>query len=411
MDAAVEPRLTRARALRAFRSRDFRLLWGGQTVSLVGDGAFLIALGWKTTQVTGRASSLAILLALHGLALLTTLLLGGALADRYPRRLLMIASDLTRFGTIAALAIVDATGNLGYPLMLGLAFVFGLADGFFYPAFGGIVPLVVEGHDLPSANTLIGVSRQGSFVVGPALAGGIYGIAGSSAVFGFDAATFLVSAGLLALARPRAFEPEESAGTWASIVDGARYVASVPWLWIGIAVTSVVLMVALAPFQALMPKFVEEHFHRGVGSYGTLFALQSLGMAIGTVVFGQLQPGRRRIAQIFGFLALNDLFVIGMALTASFAASAALMTVRGVLIGYAISIWGTLLMQEVPESKLSRVTSLDFFGSTGLLPVGYALTAGLSQALRPTTILLAGFSLAAVLWSTPLAFRRVRQAA
>src|SRR5919198_137237 len=144
MEAAVEPRpVSRARALQAFRSRDFRLLWAGQTVSLVGDGAFLIA------------------------------------------------------------------------------------DGFFYPAFGGIVPLVVESHELASANTLIGVSRQGSFVVGPALAGAIYGLAGSPAVFGFDAATFLVSAGLLALARPRAFEPEESSSTWASIVDGARYVASV----------------------------------------------------------------------------------------------------------------------------------------------------------------------------------------
>src|SRR5438105_11765322 len=105
-------------ALAAFRSRDFRLLWAGQTVSLVGDGAFLIALGWKTTQVTGKASSLAILLALHGLALLSTLLLGGALADRYSRRLLMIASDLARCATIAGLAAADATGHLGYPLML-----------------------------------------------------------------------------------------------------------------------------------------------------------------------------------------------------------------------------------------------------------------------------------------------------
>src|SRR5205814_5771598 len=128
--------------------RDFRLLWAGQTVSLVGDGAFLIALGWKTTQVTGRASSLAILLMLQGLALLATLLVGGALADRYPRRLLMIGSDLARCATIGAFAIADATGHLGYPLMLALAFLFGLADGFFYPAFGGIVPLVVESHEL-----------------------------------------------------------------------------------------------------------------------------------------------------------------------------------------------------------------------------------------------------------------------
>src|SRR3954447_2460860 len=98
--AAEREPVTRARSLRALRSRDFRLLWAGQTVSLVGDGAFLIALGWKTTQVTGKASSLAILLMAHSLALLSTLLVGGALADRYSRRVLMIASDLVRCGTI-----------------------------------------------------------------------------------------------------------------------------------------------------------------------------------------------------------------------------------------------------------------------------------------------------------------------
>ena len=68
-------------------------------------------------------------------------------------------------------------------------------------------------------------------------------------------------------------------------------------------------------------------------------------------------------------------------------------------------------MKQVPESKLARVTSLDFFGSTGLVPLGYALTAGLSQALRPETILLVGFSLAAFLWVSPLVAPKVRSAA
>src|SRR5437867_10508793 len=200
--SASEPRL---RALGAFRSRDFRLLWSGQTVSLVGDGAFLIALGWRTTALTGKSSSLAIVLMVHGLALLTTLLIGGALADRYSRRTLMIVSDLARCAVIAALAGIDASGHLTFGILLAGAALFGLGDGFFYPAFGGIVPLVVESHELASANTLIGVSRQGAFVVGPALAGGIYGAAGSSSVFGFDAASFVVSAALLFLARPRVF--------------------------------------------------------------------------------------------------------------------------------------------------------------------------------------------------------------
>src|SRR5581483_11619626 len=195
--------LRRTRLLLAFRSPSFRLLWAGQTVSLIGDGAFLVALGWRTTQLTGKSSSLALVLMVQGIGLLTTLLVGGALADRYPRRALMILSDTARCTTMVALTVADATGHLSLGVLLGLGFAFGLGDGFFYPAFGGIVPLVVETGELASANTLIGVSRQGAFVLGPALAGGIYGFAGPPAVFGFDAGTFLVSAALLVLARPR----------------------------------------------------------------------------------------------------------------------------------------------------------------------------------------------------------------
>lgn len=407
----MEARLPRARTLRAFRSRDFRLLWSARTVSLIGDGAFLIALGWRTTELTGDESALAIVLMAHGLALLTTLLLGGALADRYSRRGLMIASDVARLAIIGGLAGVDAAGHLSFPLLLAFAVGFGLADGFFYPAAGGIVPLVVDSHELASANTLIGVSRQGSFVVGPALAGSIYGLAGPATVFGFDATTFLLSALLLLPVRERAFEREPSEGTLRAILDGARYVAGVPWLWVGIAITSVVLMVAMAPFQALAPVFVQEQFGEGVGAYGLLFAFEAAGMTAGMIVFGQVNPRSRRIWQIFGFLTLNDVFAVSMTLQHAYAAAAVLMALRGVLIGYAIGVWSTLMMERVPESKLARVTSLDFFGAVGLLPVGYALTAAVSQTVAPATMLTIGFTLAGVGWALPLLVRRVRDAA
>jgi MFS family permease len=146
-------RFAHARALQALRSRDFRLLWSGQTVSLVGDGAFVIALGWRTTEVTGRSGAFALVLMAQGLALLATLLVGGALADRHSRRLMMIGSDLVRCAVIGALAVTDATGHLTFGLLLAFAVAFGLGDGFFYPAFGGIVPLVVERHELGSAGS------------------------------------------------------------------------------------------------------------------------------------------------------------------------------------------------------------------------------------------------------------------
>ena len=400
-----------ARVLGALRSRDFRLVWGGQTVSLVGNGAYLIALGWKTLELTGSAGSLALVFMAEGLAMLATLLIGGALADRYDRRALMILSDLARFGVVAALAVTDATGNLSFPLLIVFAVGVGLGDGFFHPAFGGIVPLVVDARTLPSANALIGTSRWGSFVVGPALAAAIYAPAGSATVFALDALTYLGAAALVWPARPRAVEREAGEGTMREIAAGVRYVAGITWLWMTIALAAVVLMIGLAPFQSLFPKLVEDHFGRGVGTYGVLFALQSAGMVVGTLVFGQANPRRHRVVLTYGAWALNDVCVIALVLSASVELAAVLMTIRGFLIGFGVALWETLLMELVPEDKLSRVVSLDFFGSWGLTPVGFALTAILSRFFGPREILLAGFSLALVFWLSALSLRRVRSAA
>ena len=157
----------RVRIFHALRYRDFRLLFAGQTVSLIGDAAFLTALGWKTYTLVG-SGRFGIVLFCQATALLTTLLIGGALADRISRRKMMIASDLARFVAVGALAAVDASGHLNFTWIIVLSVLMGLGDGLFYPAFGGMVPLVVEPGAIPSANSLIGVARWGSLLVGPA---------------------------------------------------------------------------------------------------------------------------------------------------------------------------------------------------------------------------------------------------
>jgi MFS family permease len=258
--------ISRTRFLHAFRHRDFRLLWTGQTVSLIGDAAFLTALGWKTFTVAG-SGKLGLVLSVQAAGLLTTLLIGGALADRYERRKLMVLSDLWRFGAVGALALLDATGHLGLSSLLLLALLMGLGDGFFYPAAGGMVPLVVDAGHLPSANSLMGVARWGSFIVGPSLAAFLYQGAGSAWVFALDALTFVLSAALMVLARPRFTQPSARQGTYREIVEGGRYVAGVPWLWVTISLFAVVLMLQLAPQQVLMPKLIHDHFGRSGGAY------------------------------------------------------------------------------------------------------------------------------------------------
>src|SRR5439155_12404416 len=230
---------------------------------------------------------------------------------------------------------------------------------------------------------LIGVSRQAAFVVGPAIAGGIYGAAGSSAIFAADAASFLVSASFLAPARPRTYEQAPVEGVRRELGAGLRYVVRVPWLWRTIATFSLGLMIAYSALQVLLPQLVAQKWHGGVGSYGLMFTLQGVGMVVGSVVLAQTAPSRRRGPLIYSLLTLNNVFGVLLGLSPWFVGGALLMIGRGFCIGFGITLWDTTVMQRVPPQMLARVISMDWFGSLGLLPAGLGFWAGLSGVASP----------------------------
>jgi MFS family permease len=398
----------RLRILDALRQRDFRLLFAGQTISQIGDAAFVVALGWRAFTLTHEASSLAIVLLVESAAVVATLLVGGVLADRYSRRTLLIVSDLARATVVAGLAAVDASGNLSFGILIGFVALQGLGSGLFQPAFGGIVPLLVDTAQLGSANALIGISRQAAFVIGPAIAGTVYGTAGSAAIFAVDAASFVVSAALLWLARPRAYEPPPAEGFRQELASGFRYVASVPWLWITIGMFSLVVMVGYAAFQVLLPKLIEEEWNGGVGSYGLLFTLQGVGMVIGSIVLGQVSPSHHRGPLIYSLFVVNSCATAVLALSPWFGAAAVLSVLRGACLGFAITLWDTMLMQRVPEQMLARVISMDWFGSLGLLPAGLGLWAALSDVAPPSTLIAASSAFCAAAFLLASTSRHVR---
>ena len=398
----------RLRVLEALRHHDFRLLFTGQTISQIGDAAFIVALGWRAFTLTHKASSLGIVLMVEALGLVATLLIGGVLADRYSRKVLLISSDGARAAVIAALALVDATGHLRFGLLVAFVALHGLGSGLFQPAFGGILPLLVEEPSLGSANALVGVSRQAAFVVGPALAGTIYGLAGSSAIFAADAASFVASAAFLAFARPRAYEPAPAEGLRRELSAGFRYVIKVPWLWITISTFSVVLMVGYAAFQVLLPKLVEQEWNGGVGSYGLLFTLQGVGMVAGSVVLAQTAPARRRGTLIYALFVCNSTLGALLGLSPWYAGAALLQVGRGFCIGFGITLWDTMVMQRVPPHMLARVISMDWFGSIGLLPAGLAIWAGLSGLAAPGTLIAASSAFCACLFLAGLLDPRIR---
>ena len=399
---------SRLRVLDALRHRDFRLLWAGQTVSQVGDAAFVVALGWRAFTLTHKASSLGIVLMVESFGLVATLLIGGVLADRYSRKLLLIGSDAARAAVSGALAALDATGHLSFGVLIAFVALHGLGSGLFQPAFGGIVPLLVEEPSLGSANALVGISRQAAFVVGPALAGGIYGLAGSSAIFAVDAASFVVSATFLVFARPRVYERGPAERLRRELTTGFRYVVQVPWLWITIGTFSLVLLVGYAALQVLLPKLVEQAWHGGVGAYGLLFPLQGVGMVFGSVVLGQTAPTRRRGTMIYGLFVANSAFGVLLGLSPWYGGAAALQVGRGFCIGFAITLWDTMLMQRVPQQMLARVISMDWFGSLGLMPAGLGIWAALSGLAAPGTLIAASSAFCTALFLLGLSDRRIR---
>jgi MFS family permease len=406
---AVSAVPSRARVLQAFQSRDFRLLWTGQAISLLGDTAFIVALGWRTYTLTGSPRSLGYVLTLQGVGLLSTVLVGGALADRYDRRTLMLVSDAARFAIIGSLAAIDATGHLSIGPLCGLAFLEGLSTGFFTPALGGLVPMIVEEPGLGSANALLGMARQGSLLIGPTFAGLLYGFAGSTVVFAFNALSFLASFAFVWATRPPRAEPAEAQGTLREIWAGIRYVRSVPWLWVTITLFSVVLMFQWASIQVLTPKLVREHFDLDVGAYGLVFSTIGAGMILGALVFAQRNPRRRRGLLSYLIWMLNSLLVIVFALSPWFPLALAASFLRGACIGFGIAVWETMLMELVPRNMLSRVVSLDWFGSLGLTPFGLLFVGAISGLAAPGTLIALGAVVALGIIAYGLTFREIRE--
>jgi len=405
---ATAPAPSRARVLQAFKSRNFRLLWTGQAISLLGDAAFVVALGWRTFDLTGSARSLGLVLTFQGVGVLTTVLVGGALADRYDRRTLMLVSDAARFVVIAALAVLDAGGHLTIHSLAAIALVEGLATGFFTPALGGLIPLVVEDARLGSANALIGIARQSSFLIGPSVASLLYGLAGATVVFGFNACTYLVSFAFVFATRPRQQERASDDGTLRAIREGFRYIAGVPWLWITICLFAFVLMLQWASIQVLTPKLVREHFDLGVGAYGLIFSLIGGGMIIGTFLFGQLGLHRRRGLISYLIWIANSALVILFALSPWYPLAASAAFLRGICIGFGVTIWETMLMELVPRHMLSRVVSLDWFGSLGLTPFGLLLMGGISDLAAPGTIIALAAAISICIIALGLTSKQIR---
>jgi DHA3 family tetracycline resistance protein-like MFS transporter len=363
------------------------------SISLVGDGVYFVALAWQVYDLSDSPTALSVVGLAWTLPLALFVLLGGVVTDRVERRRVMIAADLVRALAVAVIGILSLTGAIELWHLIVMAAVFGTGDAFFGPAFTSIVPQIVPRELLLQANALDQFVRPlGFMLLGPALGGWIVATFGPGEAFIFDAATFLASAAALALLSPRPLAArEEATSMLRDVRDGFAFVRARPWLWATLVAAAIFLLAYWGPIDVLVPYRVRNELGGDAGDYGLVLASGGLGAIAAAAFVGRRGLPRRHISVMYFAWGFGALTLAGLGLGTAVWQLMGFMFFESALFTAGILIWGTLLQTHVPGALLGRVTSLDWFVSTSLVPVSFALTGPVSGAIGvQTTLVLAG---------------------
>jgi MFS family permease len=395
--------------VRPLRLRDFRLLWLGMSVSLVGDGIFLVATAWTAYSLWNAPEALSLVGIAMTVPTIACLLVGGVVSDRFDRRRVMLWSDAGRGLAIAVLAAFAFAHQLTFPVLCGVVSVYALGAGFHTPAFEAIVPSLVPAELLPQANSLDQFIRPVAMrLVGPACGGFVVGLLGAGTAFAVDAASFGVSALSVAALRPVASGLAEPSSTLSAVRDGLRFVGRNAWLWATLASAAVTYLLFLGPTEVLLPFVVKNQLHRSAGDLGLVLAAGGAGALGAAAWMGQRREPRRPLTFTYACWAVATLAVAGYGLARSVPQLMLACLVFNALEAAGTIVWATIKQRHVPAELLGRVSSLDWLISISLLPVSYALTGPVSSAVGvQTTLELVGV-IGAVITFVALFLPRVR---
>lgn len=391
----------RLQILAPLRHRDFRLLFIGQAVSVAGNQMYAVALPFQILALGGTPLQLGAGFTFFAAAQLLTILFGGALVDRFPRRRVILTMDFLSALVVAAVAGLGLTHHLQIPELYVMSAFFGATFSFYTPALSAIMPELIPADVLVPGNALRGISSQSSRIAGLLLAGLVVTASGPPWAFAVDAATFAFSFIVFWFSRPPQREPAARKPILAEIREGVAYTFSVTWIWVSIVGFAATNGFFFAGFTVAMPLLVLKALHGNPATYAAINAVAAAGELTGGLVVGNLHF-RRLLLGTYVFSALLGVAfaVIGVAPVLAF------VFVGGFAFNFCIVIanthWESALQKYVPPGLLGRVTSVDFFGSFLVGPIAPVIAAALLLHYSPGLIFVIGGLLAALYWTVAL---------
>ncbi len=370
-------------------SSNFTALWIGQTLASVGGAIMNVVIPLLALSLHASTLTLGLIMTFMVLPQVVLLPFTGILADRLPRVPVMIITDLIRFLLVLTLSVLVALHLLRLYDLYVFAVLFGAMVALFQPAYAGARAQIFTESIRNAANSLTMGAQQLAFVIGPSLGGLLLGISSGAVALGVDALGFMGSVISLFFVRLQVSGVDVSTHLpsanhslkrfTAELMRGFNELKKHQWLWITILVFAFIHIADQGIVSVLLPWLIKIHLNFTTFDYGLITSASGIGAIVTSVIFGHSSKLHRRGMISYLGIAISGVGFGVMAFSRSLIVLTACMAISGAGLMLFGLIWEVSLQELVPEEAYGRVSSLDMFGSYGLLPVGYLLTGWVSK--------------------------------
>ncbi len=365
------------------REGSFRLLLTGQAISIIGDAISMIALPFAILAMGGSVGQVGLVLAARAVPNAIFLLIGGVWADRLPRRLVMLTSDLIRGVIMVAVFIVLVSDVGSIWVLVVLMAIYGIGEAFFRPALSGIIPQTVSAERLQEAYGLLATTPALGIAVGGAIGGALVALISPAGAIAFDAVSFGASALCLAFMKTKGEpSPWRNRNFRKDLNEGWTAFSSRHWLVVVVIGEVLYALFVMPSIYAVGPAIADEKLN-GASSWAAVVSGFGIGFLIGGLTAMKLRPQRPLILAYILCIPFA-FFFIAMAI----APPVIVLALAAIIAGSVISISGTLLettiTREVPQELRSRVGSFRTLGSVAMLPVGMLLVGPITGTFSNT---------------------------
>jgi MFS family permease len=363
-------------SLAPLRSARFRWFFAGRTLSLFGNAMVPIALAFAVLDLTGEASDLGLVLAARSIPMVGFIVLGGIVADRMSRSLLLQLSHTGAALTQGAVAVLLISGSAELWMLIGLEFANGVLFAFSFPALQGAIPQVADRRQLQPANAILAFSRNASMVVGPSIAGLLVVSVGSGWAIAYDALSFGLAAYCMSRLRLTAQQREEPTSMLYDLREGWTAFTSRTWVWVVVAAFGMLNLIHAGVWFTLGPTIARDTI--GEGQWGLVLSAEAVGFVVMSLILLRVSLRYPLRAGMIGMTSLSlPMAMLGLEPQVVVLVATAFLAGAGTeLFGIG---WQVALHEHIPGDVLSRVSSYDVIGSLVAVPIGQILAGPLAE--------------------------------